>query len=270
MAPLGLLPAAGRGARFGSAAYLKELFPLLFAPEGADGTIELRPLCELALRAIRGAGAERCLVLVSPERTDALRVLASGSHLGMSLAYAVQEEPSGLPHAVRCALPWLLDEDVVFAMPDTVVFPQDALLRVRARRRETGADVTLGLFSVEEPERFGPVEIAPDGAVVRILDKPPDRSIKTVWGVASWSGAFSRFCAEWDERQERQGSGERVLGHAFDAARRAGLIVNALVLEGGIFLDVGTPQGLRATLQRLAERGVLDRVQAALGLDRPA
>jgi hypothetical protein len=105
---------------------------------------------------------------------------------------------------------------------------------------------------------------------VRILDKPADRSIKTVWGVAAWSGAFSRFCAEWDAEQERHGAGERVLGHTFEAARRAGLIVDALVLEGGIFLDVGTPQGLRGALQRLAERGVLERVQAALGLDGPA
>jgi glucose-1-phosphate thymidylyltransferase len=264
--PVGLLPAAGRGVRFGASGYVKELFPLLFTSGGDEGVLEPRPVCEIALRAIRAAGAERCLVLVSAEKTEVMRVLGSGGATELVLAYQVQAEPRGLPHAVRSAESWLGGADVVFAMPDTIVLPADALRRVHARRVETGADVTLGVFPVDEPERFGPVEVAPDGAVLRILDKPPHREVLTVWGVAAWSGAFTRFCSQWDEAAERDRPAERVLSHAFDAARRSGLAVNGYAFPEGVYLDIGTPRGLRTALRSLTERGVLDQVQAALGL----
>jgi glucose-1-phosphate thymidylyltransferase len=262
---VGLLPAAGRGVRFGASGYIKELFPLLFTSDSDDRILEPRPLCEMALRAIRAAGAERCLVLVSPEKTEVLRVLGAGAGVDLSLAYVVQAEPRGLPHVVRCARSWLGGADVVFAMPDTIVLPPEALRRVHEFRVKTDADLTLGVFPVEEPERFGPVEVAPDGTILRILDKPPHREVKTVWGVCAWSETFTRFCAEWDETAERERPGERVFSNAFEGARQAGLAVNACAFEGGVYLDIGTPRGLREALRSLIERGVLEQVQAALG-----
>jgi glucose-1-phosphate thymidylyltransferase len=262
---VGLLPAAGRGVRFGASGYIKELFPLLFTSGAEDRILEPRPLCEMALRAIRAAGAERCLVLVSPEKMEILRVLGAGAGVDLALAYMIQPEPRGLPHAVRCARPWLGEADVVFAMPDTIVLPSDALRRVHEFRLRTCADLTLGVFPVDEPERFGPVEVAPDGTILRILDKPPHREVKTVWGVCAWAGSFTRFCAEWDAVAERERPAERVLSNAFDSAREAGLLVNACAVEDGVYLDIGTPRGLREALRSLIERGVLEQVQAALG-----
>jgi len=193
-------------------------------------------------------------------------VLGSGEGVSLSLSYLVQTEPRGLPHAVRSARSWLAGADVVFAMPDTIVLPLDALRQVHAQRLASGADLTLGLFPVDEPERFGPVEVAADGrTIVRILDKPGHREVKTVWGVCAWSPAFTDFCAEWDAAAERERPAERVLSNAFEGARAAGLKVDACVLEGGVYLDIGTPHGLRAALRLLVEHGVLEQVQAALG-----
>ena len=120
------------------------------------------------------------------------------------------------------------------------------------------------MFPVEEPERFGPVEVAPDGTILRILDKPPHREVKTVWGVCAWSASFTRFCAEWDEVAERERPAERLFSNAFEAARKAGLAVNACAFADGVYLDIGTPRGLREALRSLTERGVLEQVQAAL------
>jgi glucose-1-phosphate thymidylyltransferase len=269
--PIGLLPAAGRGVRFGASGYAKELFPLLF--EGpADGDFEPRPICELALRAIQAAGAERCVTVVSREKVELLRVLGEGLEVGMALAYVVQPEPRGLPDVVRCARPWIGDGDTVFAMPDTVFLPGSALSTVQAMRVETGADVVLGVFPVDEPERLGPVEIGPDGSVLHILDKPGVTPHRNTWGVASWSGRFTSFCCEWADSQEaRSPKGELLLGHAFEAAREQGLAVRAVQFAGGQFLDVGTPRGLRAALSALATRGVLiaDQAATARGPHRP-
>jgi len=252
--------------RFGASGYAKELFPLLFTTDAEDRLLEPRPICELALRAIRAAGARRCVVMVSSEKAEVLRVLAHGGGLDLSLAYLVQPEPLGLPHALRCAAPWLGDADVVFALPDTIVLPSNALQEVEERRVRAGADLALGVFPVEEPERLGPVEVGPEGDVDRILDKPGHRAVMNSWGVASWSATFTRFCAEWDEKGTAGPGRERALGHAFEAARQAGLRVVARRFESGLFLDIGTPSGLRRALQVLGEHGVLEQVQAALGV----
>ncbi len=259
--PVGLLPAAGRGVRFGASGYAKELFPLLFEVENDARELEPRPICELALRAIHAAGADRCVTVVSPEKMEVLRVLGQGDSVGMAMAYVVQPLPRGLPHAVRCARPWLGEADVVFAMPDTIFLPPEALADVHARRAETGADVVLGVFPVDEPERLGPVELAADGTVLRVHDKPGDRTHMNSWGVACWSPRFTAFCCAWDEARESEGS-ERALGHAFEAARIEGLTVGAVTFHEGRFLDIGTPQGLRAALAALAAGGVLIGEQA--------
>jgi glucose-1-phosphate thymidylyltransferase len=256
--PVGFLPAAGRGVRFGSSGYAKELFPLLFE-EGA--VLEPRPIGELALQAIQKTGAKRCVTVISPDKVEVVRVLG-GSESGMPLAYVVQPEPGGIPQALACARPWLEGDDVVFAMPDTIFLPGDALARVHEARVATGADVMLGLFPTDEPERLAPVEQDASGAIVRIHDKPAHAPVRNTWGIASWSPRFTAFCCDWDAARDE--SSEGAIGHAFEAARAAGLDVRAMSFAAGRFLDIGTPRGLRAALSALVTHGVLVPDQATV------
>lgn len=268
LAPVGLLPAAGRGRRFGAAGYIKELFPLL--PRASEAAAEPpgpRPICERALRQIRSAGAARCVVVLSPQKLAIAEVLAADGHCGLPLGYVLQPEPRGLPDAVRCAGPWLAEQPVLLALPDTIVLPTDALARVEAERRRSGADVVLGLFPVDSPERLGPVEFDGDGRVLCIHDKPSASPVPNSWAVASWSPRFTEFCIRWDEGA-REGPGaarERALGHAFEAARKSGLTLRAVWFPEGHFVDIGTPDGLRQALALLADRGELVPGQAVKG-----
>jgi glucose-1-phosphate thymidylyltransferase len=260
--PIGLLPAAGRGLRFGDSGYAKELFPLLL--EGG-GELRLAPIASLALAAMRQAGAERCVAVVSRDKTEIVRVLGDGTAAGVSLAYVVQPAPRGLPDVVRSALPWIAGREVVFAMPDTVFLPEGALAAVRERRAATRADVALGVFPVDEPERLGPVEIGEGGTVLRVHDKPGPTVHRNTWGVACWSPRFTDFCVEWEAKTREANGPEPALGHVFDAAHRDGLVVQALLFPEGRFLDIGTPKGLGAALAALAEGGILVGDQARVG-----
>jgi dTDP-glucose pyrophosphorylase len=240
---VGLIPAAGRGARFGAAGYVKELFPLV-------GRSSLRPVADLALASLARAGAARAVVVIAPEKTEIVRVLAPT----LPIAYVVQREPAGLPDAIARARPWLGAEDVLLALPDTIVLPPDALLIVDERRRAAGADLALGVFPVESPRELAPVEHDDGGRVIKIHDKPDYPTPWNSWAIASWSARFTDFCAAWDAGRQ----GERVLGHAFDDARAAGMPVLAVPFPKGSFLDIGTPAGLRAALRTLAAEGLLD------------
>ena len=241
--PIGLVPAAGRGTRF-SAFCVKELYPL----PSDDGT--LRPVAEHALRLVSGAGAQQCVVMVSPDKLEVLEVLSQMTEPSIDLAYVVQSQPRGLPNAVRTAYRWIANRNVVLALPDTFVVPHDAAAQILTAQLKASADLALGVFPVEEPERMGPVEFGPDGTVQQVFDKPQHTSLRNSWGIASWSPAFTDFCCAWDDKQ---GDGpETVIGHVFDAARASGMKVIGVGFPNGVLLDIGTSNGLRRALERLS------------------
>lgn len=254
MALVGLLPAAGRGIRLRPYRSPKELFPLLLRGEQPDVAVPA-PVCHFSLDAMRLAGVDRCIAVISEDKGELVRVLGDGADTGVNLGYIVQREARGLTNVVRIARPWLAGADVLFALPDTVLFPREALFELHRARTEASADLALGVFPTDEPERLAPVELDADGRVTAIHDKPKVAPVKNTWGVLSWSARFTDFCAEWDE--QRSASTEGVLSHAMEAARRAGFKVVARVFAEGVFRDVGTPEGLAATVKLLTERGLV-------------
>lgn len=251
---VGLLPAAGAALRLRPYRSPKELFSLLLASATGGPPIPV-PVCHFSLEAMRTAGVDRCVVAISEEKTEVLRVLSDGSDVGVPLAYFVQKDPQGLTNVVRRARPWIEGADVLLALPDTVLFPRDALRIIYEKKRATGADIVLGVFPTDEPEKLAPVELAEDGEVLSIHDKPSHRRWLNTWGVIAWSPAFTDFCAKWDEARAPETQG--ILSHAMEAARLAGLRVYGHFFETGVFRDVGTPDGLAAAVRLLASRGVV-------------
>lgn len=239
---VGLVPAAGVGRRLGWWAS-KELFPVV-----VHGTPV--PVCRFALDALARGGITRALVVLSDAKSDLVRVLSDGADTGLTLGYAVQTSPDGLPAAVRAAAPWLGEAPVALVLPDTLFAPRDAVATLRDDLATHDADVSLAVFPTDRPEALAPVRSL-DGAVLAIQDKPTTPIARNTWGAAVWSPRFTRFCAAWD--RDRAGGRERSLSAAFDAAREDGLRVRACEFPAGTYVDAGTPEGLR-DLQALADR----------------
>ena len=201
-----------------------------------------QPVILGVLKAMEHARAEGAVVVISDDKSEMVAVLGTQKPTTTPLSFVVQPSPRGLPHAICCAAPLLADAHVLFAMPDTIISPHDALSQVRAAYESHAVDVMLGVFPTSEPERLGPIELGPDGKVLHIHDKPGHRQFCNTWGMACWSPRFTQFCVEWEAHS--QDARERVLGHVFEEARADGLKVAALMFHSGEFLDVGTPLGL--------------------------
>jgi glucose-1-phosphate thymidylyltransferase len=245
---VGVLPAAGRGSRLAPLRYPKELLPICYEPIAGAG-VQPRAVAEYALAAIASADAERVLLVVAPWKLDVLNYFGDGSHVGMRIGYLYQEQARGLPYALDLARPWTRGDHVVFAMPDTITAPQDALARLRDRYLATGADLALAVFPTAEPERLGPVLL--DGErVTAVFDKPAHAPVANTWGAAIWSDAFADLLHDGLAALPDDGwDGEPVIGDYFDQAVRQGMKVIGVFCPDGSLEDAGTRPGILRCLE---------------------
>jgi glucose-1-phosphate thymidylyltransferase len=240
-----ILPAAGIGARLSPSLYPKELLPIRYAVSGGQATPSL--VIEHSIRAMHIAGVNTGAIVISPQKYEILRYLGDGSRFGVSLMYAVQSAPTGLPAALDRVIPWLGSYPVCLAMPDTIFLPNTAVADVADLMIRSDADLVLGVFPTRHPERFGPVEIAPNGKVLRVEEKPVAPKIFNTWGVAAWGPRFTQLLHSTVgamSNAEQQDAAEMSLGHIFDLAVKQGLSVQAVYKENSEIFDLGTPEGL--------------------------
>ena len=161
----GILLAGGSGTRMLplTASLNKQLLPVYNKP------LVYYPLSTLMLAWVR-----EVLVITSPgDRQLFERLLGDGSKLGISIRYAAQERPGGIAEALIIGADFAADERVALALGDNVFYGAGfADCLDRAGRRQEGAAVFA--CEVEDPERFGVVELDGGGAPVRLIEKPAE------------------------------------------------------------------------------------------------
>lgn len=123
---------------------------------------------EHVVRAARGIGAERLVVVLSK---DATRLATAAEAL--QATPVVQDPPLGTGHAVRLAVEALpaASGDVLVLYGDGPLFSAESLARLLSHHRATGAAQTLLTAEVENPHGLGRIVRASDGAVERIVEE---------------------------------------------------------------------------------------------------
>jgi len=250
---VGIIPAAGRGARLGPLPFSKELFPLDFQrPNKGNNTRQLpKVISQYLVERMILAGVSHILFVLGDRKQDIMQYYGGGERFGVHFAYLYQEEPKGMPFALDLARPWIVDEDIVlFGMPDTLFFPEDAFLRLLDFHLQKRSDLSLGLFPTNKPYKFGMVDFDAEGNVLTCIDKPTQTSLKYMWGIACWTQAFTLLMADYlSSRIDVEY--EVVLGDVFQYSVDQGLITKALCFSQGTYWDVGTPDELMCVLRNI-------------------
>ena len=102
-----------------------------------------------------------------PRRIE--EIFGDGAGTGVRIRYVVEPAPLGTGGAIRFAAHGVTDTLVVF---NGDVMTSVDVNRVIALHRERKAKATIVLTPVDNPSAYGLVETAPDGAVLRFLEKP--------------------------------------------------------------------------------------------------
>lgn len=159
----GIILAGGSGTRLHPAtlAVNKQLLPVY------DKPMIYYPLSVLML-----AGIRDILIISSPEFIGNYRHLfGDGSAFGLSVCYAEQPRPEGLAQAFTIGADFIGDDRVALVLGDNIFFGAGLPdLLASAVAREHGA--TVFSYRVEDPERYGVVELAPDGRALSLEEKP--------------------------------------------------------------------------------------------------
>jgi len=250
---VGLIPAAGNARRLIPLPCSKEIFPLGFMEVKADGQYVRRPkpVGVYLLEQLQQVGVQRAFVIINKEKTDIMRYFSSGLAHNLSLAYLVQEVQSGMPGALDQAWPWMRGATVLFGMPDTIFRPENAFTALLATHNRLQADVTLGLFLTDKPDRFGMVDFDEQGLMRNTVDKPAKTDLKYMWGIGCWEPTFTEYLHAY--LQERSShAGEVVLSSVFQSAMESGLRICVHPFDNGEYIDIGTISELNFAITRFS------------------
>ena len=246
-----IIPAAGRGSRLLPFPCPKELFPVGYQDVEINGAKEKRPkvVSQYLLEHLIDAGARRVFIILGEGKSDIMRYYGDGSRFGVHISYLFQEQLHGMPSAIDLARPWLINETILFGMPDTIIEPANCFRRLLAYHEEQEADLTLALFPTDNPSKFGMVEIDEANTVIRTIDKPKATNLRLMWGACCWSPSFTELIGRYLGDKTYAGK-EIVLGDIFNFALEAKMRVKGLPFEEGKYIDIGTTAELNTALKQ--------------------
>ncbi len=228
----GIVLAGGSGTR---------LHPLTLATSKQLLPVYDKPMIYYPLSVLLLADVREVLIITTPEdQAGFKRLLGDGSQLGCRFEFIAQPRPDGLAQAYILGEEFIAGEPSVMVLGDNIFFGQNFTGSLQAASARTTGATVFG-YLVTDPERYGVVELGPDGRALGIEEKPKvPKSNYAVTGLYFYDGRASQF-AKTLKPSER---GELEITALNQVYLDAGELNVELLGRGFAWLDTGTHDSL--------------------------
>jgi glucose-1-phosphate thymidylyltransferase len=131
-----------------------------------------KPMIFYPLSILMLAGIRDILLISTPADTPLFEgLLGDGSSLGLTISYAVQSEPGGLPQAFIIGEDFIGDDSCALILGDNIFYGTDLTPKLQAAASRTeGASIFA--YAVRDPGRYGVVELDQQNNAISLEEKP--------------------------------------------------------------------------------------------------
>ena len=159
----GLILSGGKGSR---------LYPLTYSNAKQLIPVANKPVLVRVIETIRDAGITDIGIVVGDTAAQIKEAIGRGGQWGVKITYIEQDAPSGLAHAVKISKDFLGDERFVMFLGDNVI--QGGISPLISQFADSQWNSQIVLTHIDHPEQYGVAELADDGSIIRLVEKPKD------------------------------------------------------------------------------------------------